>query len=224
MIDPATRGTHDVSHTVAAVASSSGLSRAEKFKADLNIPSSCAAYGTYEELVQDKNVDIIYVASPHSHHYEHTILALNAGKHVVCEKPITVNASQAKSLYEIAKKKNLFLLDAVWTRYFPLSVQIRQMIQNGEIGEVLRVVADTSMGEDTDDLWYRQKRRKVNRDLAGGALLESKSFGFFETILSDSRQANHLQLASIRSPGYSRHFITPCLKSDDSLLPRSCLT
>lgn len=92
----------------------------------------------------------------------------------MCEKPITVNAAQAKILFATAKARNKFLLDAVWTRYFPLSIQIRDLISNGEIGEVLRVVADTSMGEEMDDLWLRQKRRKVNLDLAGGALLESK--------------------------------------------------
>lgn len=173
LIDPATRGTSDVSHTVAAIASLSGKERAAKFKNDLKVPDACATYGTYEELVNDSNVEIVYVASPHSHHFQHTMLALNAGKHVVCEKPITVNAKQAKILYQTAKDKKLFLLDAVWTRYFPLSVQVRGLIQKGEIGEVLRVMADTSMGEDTDDLWKRQKRRKVNMDLAGGALLES---------------------------------------------------
>lgn len=92
----------------------------------------------------------------------------------MCEKPITVNAAQARILYQTAKDRNLFLLDAVWTRYFPLSVQIRDIIKSGEIGEVLRVIADTSMGENVDDLWVNQKRRKVNLDLAGGALLESQ--------------------------------------------------
>ncbi|THX27924.1 NAD(P)-binding protein [Aureobasidium pullulans] len=119
-----------------------------------------------------QNVDIIYIASPHSHHYQHTMLCLQAGKHVVCEKPITVNAAQVKLLYRTAKERNLFLLDAVWTRYFPLSVQIRNIISEGKIGEGLRVIADTSMGRDVDDLWLNQRRRKVNLDLAGGALLE----------------------------------------------------
>lgn len=163
-----------MSHSVAAIASSSGKDRAEKFRTDLKVPDSCATYGTYEELVKDPNVDIVYVASPHSHHFQHTMMALEAGKHVVCEKPITVNASQAKILYETAKAKKLFLLDAVWTRYFPLSIQIRDLIKKGAIGEVLRVIADTSMGEDVDDLWKVQKRRKVNMELAGGALLESE--------------------------------------------------
>ncbi|KAI5196667.1 NAD(P)-binding protein [Aureobasidium subglaciale] len=173
LIDPATRNIKDVSHVVAAIASSSGKSRAETFKIKVNAPSNCACYGTYEALVNDKNVDIIYIASPHSHHFQHTLECLYAGKHVVCEKPITVNAAQARILYQTAKERNLFLLDAVWTRYFPLSIQIRNIISKGEIGEVLRVIADTSMGEDVDDLWLEQKRRKVNLDLAGGALLET---------------------------------------------------
>ncbi|KAI5197267.1 NAD(P)-binding protein [Aureobasidium subglaciale] len=174
LIDPTTRDVKDVSHVVAAIASSSGRTRAETFRIKVKAPSDCACYGTYDALVNDKNVDIIYIASPHSHHFQHTLECLYAGKHVVCEKPITVNAAQARILYQVAKERNLFLLDAVWTRYFPLSIQIRDIISNGEIGEVLRVIADTSMGEDVDDLWLEQKRRKVNLDLAGGALLETR--------------------------------------------------
>jgi len=174
LIDPSTRDVNDVGHVVAAVASSSGKDQAEAFKTKVEASSDCVCYGAYEELVKDQNVDIIYIASPHSHHYQHAMLCLQAGKHVVCEKPITVNAAQVKLLYRTAKERNLFLLDAVWTRYFPLSVQIRNIISEGKIGEVLRLIADTSMGEDVDDLWLNQRRRKVNFDLAGGALLESE--------------------------------------------------
>lgn len=174
LIDPSTRGTRDVSHTVAAVASSSSKDKAEQFIAKLNIPSCCAAYGSYDELFKDQNVDIVYVATPHSHHYRNVMMALEGGKHVVCEKPLTVNAAQAKKLYEKAKEKNLFLLDAVWTRYFPLSVQIRDIIRKGEIGEVLRVVADLSEGNDLDEWWGVKKHRKFQMDLAGGALLEGE--------------------------------------------------
>lgn len=163
----------DISHTVAAVASSSGKDRAEAFRTKVQAPSDCACYGDYKALSNDPNVDIVYIASPHSHHFQHAMLCLQAGKHVVCEKPITVNAAQAKILYQTAKERSLFLLDAVWTRYFPLSVQIRGIIQSGEIGEILRVCADTSMGENVDDLWINQRRRKVDLNLAGGALLES---------------------------------------------------
>jgi dihydrodiol dehydrogenase / D-xylose 1-dehydrogenase (NADP) len=96
-------------------------------------PSSAKGYGSYEELVADKNVDIIYVATPHSHHYQNAMLCLEAGKNVLCEKAFTVNAAQAKKLAEKAKEKNLFLMEAVWTRYFPLSIYVREVITSGKV-------------------------------------------------------------------------------------------
>lgn len=169
--DPNLRDASDVSHTVVAVASSSAKDRAEKFIADTGIPAPCAAYGSYEELVADANVDVVYVATPHSHHFQNVMLALEAGKNVLCEKAFTVNAAQAKILCETAKKKNLFLMEAVWTRYFPLSVQVRNLIKEGAIGEVLRVVADNSFGDNVEERWGTQ-HRMVNKDLAGGCLLD----------------------------------------------------
>ncbi|PGH06338.1 hypothetical protein AJ80_08172 [Polytolypa hystricis UAMH7299] len=172
LIDPSLRGADDILHTIVAVASSTSKVKAEKFIAGNNIPSPCAAYGTYDELVKDPNVDIIYVASPHSHHFQHAMLALEAGKNVLCEKALTVNAKQAKILIETARKKNVFFMEAVWTRYFPLCIQIRNLVKNNEIGEVLRVSADTSVGKaDAENAWD-VKHRMVNKDLAGGALLD----------------------------------------------------
>lgn len=174
LIDPSLRDAADVRHEVVAVASSSSKDRAQKFIADAGITRSCAAYGDYESLVADNNVDVVYVATPHSHHYQNVMLALSAGKNVLCEKAFTVNAQQTKILCDTARKNNLFLMEAVWTRYFPLSVQVRQIIQNGEIGEVLRVMADTSFGEDVEQKWGTT-HRMVNPDLAGGCLLDCKS-------------------------------------------------
>jgi len=169
--DPTKRGTNDVTHTVTAVASSSSKAKAEKFIKGLNNPTGCAAYGSYEELVKDSNVDIIYVATPHSHHFQNTMLAFEAGKHVLCEKAFTVNAAQAKVLCETAKKKNLFLMEAVWTRFLPVSIQVCESIQRGEIGEVLRVIADASFTEDVENELGTEHRR-VKMDLAGGVLLD----------------------------------------------------
>ena len=156
-----------------AVASSSAKDKAAQFISSLGIPEPCTAYGNYEDLVADSSVDVIYVATPHSHHFQNVMLALNAGKNVLCEKAFTVNAAQAKILYETARQKNLFLMEAVWTRYFPLSVQVREIIRSGEIGEVLRTVADTSFGDDVEEKWGTT-HRMVNPDLAGGALLDCK--------------------------------------------------
>ncbi|CAI7616527.1 unnamed protein product [Penicillium pancosmium] len=171
LLDPTKRGVTDVTHTVVAVASSSSKSSADSFVERVQIPAPCATYGSYKEAVNDSNVQAIYVASPHSHHFQHAMLALEAGKHVLCEKAFTVNAAQAKILCETAKEKGLFLMEAVWTRYFPLSIQVRHLVQSGAIGEVLRVISDLSIGEEPETAW-NSSHRMINKDLAGGALLD----------------------------------------------------
>ena len=176
MIDPSTRNVSDVKHTVVAAASSSSVDRAKKFLEECECPSSAVSYGSYEELVEDKNIDIIYVATPHSHHYQNVMLCLNAGKNVLCEKSFTVNAAQAKKLVEKAKAKKLFLMEAVWTRYFPVSIEIRQIIESGALGSLHRVIADLSFGKDVEKEWSLD-HRMVNLDLAGGALLDCE-FGY----------------------------------------------
>ncbi|KAL4786699.1 hypothetical protein BJX76DRAFT_320512 [Aspergillus varians] len=169
LLDPSARSASDISHTVVAVSSSSSASRAEEFISETGIPSPCAAYGSYEALVADPNVDVVYVATPHSHHFQNVMLVLEAGKHVLCEKAFTVNARQTRILVETARKKKLFLMEAVWTRYFPLSIEVRELIKAGAIGEVLRVSADNSFGNVEK---FGPEHRMVNKDLAGGALLD----------------------------------------------------
>lgn len=121
--------------------------------------------------MQDKHVDIIYVATPHSHHYQHTRLALDAGKHVLVEKPITVSAAQARILYCLAREKALFLMEAVWTRFFPLTRSLQSFIEDGRLGTVKRVYADLSFWNDVE-AEFGTAHRMVNMDLAGGALLD----------------------------------------------------
>ncbi|KAI9836247.1 MAG: hypothetical protein M1819_001584 [Sarea resinae] len=169
--DPATRNVSDVQHIVVAAASSTSKERAAQFLKDCGAPSSAVAYGSYKELVADPSVDIIYVATPHSHHFQNAMLCLEAGKPVLCEKAFTVNAAQAKLLCQKAKEKNVFLMEAVWTRFFPLSKQIRSLVSEGKLGTVHRVIADLSFGEDVEEKWGT-KHRMTNPDLAGGALLD----------------------------------------------------
>jgi len=172
LISPQTRNVDDIQHSVAAVASSSSLASAEKFISEVVAPSQSSKatpYASYEELAKDPHVDIIYIATPHSHHYQNAMLCLKHNKPVLCEKALTVNAAQAKILYETAKKKNIFFMEAVWTRYFPLSQAVRKHIIDGDIGEVLRVHADMSIGAEND---FDLSSRMINLDLAGGALLD----------------------------------------------------
>jgi len=124
-------------------------------------------YSTYEKLAQDPDVDAIYIATPHRFHHEQARLCLEAGKPVLCEKSLTVNAQETQDLISLAKEKNLFLMEALWTRYLPIYQQVRQWLDAGAIGEVKHL--NSSFGfrinRDLDD-------RLLNPDLAGGALLD----------------------------------------------------
>jgi predicted dehydrogenase len=122
-------------------------------------------YGSYEELVSDKSLDLIYVASPHSHHYEHAKLSLESGKHALVEKAFTVNAKQARELVEIARKKKLLLAEAIWTRYMPSRFALEKILASGIIGEVRELSCNLGYNNIAAERMY-------NPALAGGALLD----------------------------------------------------
>lgn len=129
-------------HEVVAVSSSNSKDRAVDFIKKVKAPSSTKAYGSYHELVADADIDIIYVATPHSHHFQNAMLALEAGKNVLCEKALTVTVAQTRKLVETARAKGVFFMEAVWTRYFPLSIQVRDLIASGAIGTVYRTIGE----------------------------------------------------------------------------------
>ncbi|TPX11018.1 uncharacterized protein E0L32_008055 [Thyridium curvatum] len=176
LTDPACRGVSDVRHEIVAAASSTSKDRAQDFLAEtIKAPGSPRAYGSYAELVADRDVDIVYVATPHSHHFQNAMLALEAGKNVLCEKAFTVTAAQARRLVAAARARRLFLMEAVWTRYFPLSVKVRELVRQGAVGPVYRVLADNSFANGAGDgerVTFADAHRMVNPDLAGGALLD----------------------------------------------------
>jgi predicted dehydrogenase len=123
------------------------------------------AYGSYEELYGDKNVDLVYIAIPHSHHFEQMKIALDFGKHILCEKAFTVNAVQAEEILNISRQKNLLVAEAMWTRYLPIRNMINNIIAEGVIGKpscLTSVFCDSITGVD----------RLVNPKLAGGSLLD----------------------------------------------------
>lgn len=142
--------------------SSRSIEKASAFASKHNIPK---AYGSYAEMVADPEIDLVYIATPHSHHYEHSMLALESGKPVLVEKAFTANAAQAESLIRTAKDKGLFITEAIWTRYMPLSHKVKEIMESGIIGEP-RIITAT--------LCYmmENKERIVRPDLCGGALLD----------------------------------------------------
>ena len=149
-------------HTVAAVGSRS-LDNAAKFANDFG----GRAYGSYEELVADPNVDAIYVATPHPAHHDNVILALNAGKPVLCEKPFSVNAPQAQAMVDAAARNSVALMEAMWARFLPHYAKVREIVASGILGPILSVHADH--GQRLADQGIA---RLIEPDLAGGALLD----------------------------------------------------
>jgi len=127
----------------------------------------CKAYGSYEELVNDPDIDAIYVATPHTSHVANTMLALNAGKPVLCEKPFAVNADEARQMRDAAKQNNVALMEAMWTRYLPHIYKVREILASGVIGKVIALEADH--GQRLADY---SNPRHWEPELAGGALLD----------------------------------------------------
>lgn len=125
------------------------------------------AHGSYEELVADPEVDIVYVASPHSHHLAHATLALEAGKHVLIEKAVTLDADEAIALRDLAAARGLLVMEAMWTRYLPHMVRVREIVAAGTLGEVRTVIADHTQ-RISDDPAHRLNAL----ELGGGALLD----------------------------------------------------
>lgn len=136
--------------------------KAQEFADEYSIAK---AYGSYEELVNDPAVDLVYIATPHSHHYQHAKLALEHNKPVLVEKAFTANEREAQELINIAHERNIFITEAIWTRYMPLSHKVKELMDSGIIGEP-RILTAT--------LCYQmiEKERILRPDLCGGALLD----------------------------------------------------
>jgi len=123
------------------------------------------AHGSYEELVADPDIDVVYIASPHNTHLDHALLALAAGKHTVVEKPLALNAGQAQRIADVAASRGLFCMEAYWTAFLPKFDVLRQLLESGALGDVTAVVADFSE-------WFSPAHRIHRPELAGGPMLD----------------------------------------------------
>jgi predicted dehydrogenase len=124
-------------------------------------------YGSYAEMAADPEVDAVYVATPHPFHKPHTLLCLEAGKAVLCEKPMAVNAGEVRAMVEAARGRGLFLMEAMWSRFNPVLVQVRQWLDEGLIGDPRMLTADFGFSARVNP-----EARLFNPHLAGGALLD----------------------------------------------------
>jgi len=125
------------------------------------------AYGSYEALAQASDIDLVYVGTPHPMHFENVRMMLEAGKGVLCEKAFTVNRAEAEQLVALARARNLFLMEAMWSRYLPGLAEVRRVVDSGEIGKVAQVIADLGFASPAGP-----EHRLFNPELGGGALLD----------------------------------------------------
>lgn len=138
--------------------------RARQFAEEFGFLKS---YGSYEELASDKNVDIIYIASPHSHHYEHTMLCLKFRKAVICEKAFALNSREVEEMINEASRQKVFLMEALWPPFQPVYIKTREIINSGEPGKIIQLNARFAFQAP-----FSAADRKFNLELGGGSLLD----------------------------------------------------
>ena len=150
-------------HSITSVASTN-IERARAFADKYKLSSF---YGDYREMLVNEKLDIVYIASPHSFHFEQAKMCLDLGISVLCEKPVTIHSGQLKQLLTLAAEKGLFFMEALWTVFLPTYTQIFEKINNGDIGSIIGVKADFGF-----HMPFDQDSRLFNPSLGGGSLLD----------------------------------------------------
>ena len=160
------------------------------------------SYGSYAELVSDPDLEVVYIASPHSHHYEHTLLCLNHGKHVICEKAFSLNLKEVDEMLKTAREKNLFLMEALWPPFQPSYREADKIIRSGEMGEVVSMA-----GRFGFQAPYSPEARTYDLALGGGSLLDIGIYPVMDILRYIGMPEEITAMASFAPTG-----------SDDSLL------
>ena len=157
-------------------AASRNLDNAKDFATEMGFD---VAYGSYEELVADSKVDIVYVATPHSHHYEHTLLCLKNKKAVLCEKAFAMNKNEVMEMIACAKENNTFLMEAFWTMFQPSFIHAMEILKSGELGKLKLVRSDFGFNGPFDT-----EKRLYNIALGGSSLLDIGIYPVFAALTS----------------------------------------
>jgi predicted dehydrogenase len=177
---------------VATAVGSRTQSSADAFASEHSIPRG---YDSYEKLVADAEVDVVYVATPHPMHFENASLALEHGKHVLVEKAFTMTSEEARNLVANAREKRLFLMEAMWTRCLPNIIEIRALIERGELGRIVGVEADHGQWFPLDP-----EHRLFNPALGGGAMLD---LGVYPVSFASMVLGTPSRVAALTQPAFS---------------------
>ncbi|RXZ80851.1 gfo/Idh/MocA family oxidoreductase [Paenibacillaceae bacterium] len=190
---------HHVADAKVVAVGSRTLDNAERFAKQHHIAK---AYGSYASLIEDAEVDIIYIATPHAAHAANMLACLRAGKAVLCEKPFTMNGQEAEEIVHYAKQAKVFLMEAMWTRFLPAVVQARKWIDSGRIGEVRMLTANFGFRAHRDE-----SSRLFDPRLGGGALLEVGIYPIsFASMMFGQAPAAIATHAHIGATGIDEHF------------------
>ncbi|OFX56576.1 MAG: hypothetical protein A2066_17870 [Bacteroidetes bacterium GWB2_41_8] len=174
-------------------AASRSLENAQSFASELGFEK---AYGSYEEMVNDPEVDVVYIASPHSHHCEHTLLCLNHQKAVLCEKAFAINLREVNLMIEAARNNNTFLMEAFWTRFQPSFLKAMEIIRSGELGALKMVRSDFAFNAE-----YNPEKRLYNVNLGGGSLLDIGIYPIFMSLTALGKPSEIKTMASFCATG-----------------------
>lgn len=150
------------------------------------------SYGSYRELVEDSEVDIVYIATPHTYHYAHTRLCLEHGKAVLCEKPFTMNRSQLEYLVSLARRRGVFLMEALWSRFLPGILRVKELLDEGVLGQIVGMDADFGIKAPRDP-----KSRLYDPHLGGGSLLDIGIYPVFLSLFLFGRPQSYTALSSL---------------------------
>ena len=154
------------------------------------------AYGSYQELANDPEIDVVYIATPHALHFENTMLCLELGKHVLCEKPLGLDANQAKAMIAKAKANNLFLMEGLWTRFIPATEKLLELLATNAIGELLFARADFGFKPP-----FNPQGRIYNKSLGGGSLLDIGIYPIYFSLLTLGLPENITATARLAETG-----------------------
>ena len=174
-------------------AASRSIKNAQDFANELGYEK---AYSSYQEMVEDKNVDIVYIATPHSFHLEHTLLCLNHKKAVLCEKAFAINSNEVKKMIKASKENNTFLMEAFWTIFQPQFLRIAEIVKSEELGKLKFVKSDFMFNAEFDS-----KKRLYNIDLGAGSLLDIGIYPIFTSLFFLGKPNKIKTIANIRPTG-----------------------
>ncbi len=186
-----TEGLKELPNAVCYAIAARSEERAEAFRQKYGFEK---AYGSYEAMLADPQVDIVYIATTNNLHFEHTMMSLEAGKAVLCEKPFASNISQVEQMIQKAKEKNIFLMEALWSRFLPTVQSFKQQMQGGSIGKPLLLEVDFGIQPP-----YDPQSRMFNPELGGGSIPDIGIYPLFTALYLFGKPTS-VQVASVSAP------------------------